>query len=67
LLTESQSASGTGRSVRTTGPMSPRSPAIHAATSSTLLIVADSPIRRTCAGVSMMISSQTVPRGWSSM
>ena len=67
LLIDSHISSGTGRSVRTTVAMSPRSPRIHAATSSTLLIVADSPMRRTCAGVSMMISSHTVPRGWSSM
>jgi hypothetical protein len=67
LLIESHICSGTGRSVRTTVPRSPRNPRIHAATSSTLLMVADSPISRTWAGVSMMISSHTVPRGWSSM
>ena len=50
LLIDSHISSGTGRSVRTTVAMSPRRPRIQAATSSTLLIVAESPIRRTWRG-----------------
>ncbi len=48
LCIASQSLSSTGRSVRTTVATGPRSPVIHAATSSTLLIVADSPMKRMC-------------------
>jgi len=67
LLIDSDISRGTGRSTRITVPMSPRNPRIQAATSSTLLMVADNPISLTCRGVSMMISSHTVPLGWSSM
>ena len=63
LFIASQSFSSTGRSVRTTVATGPRSPVIHAATSSTLLIVAESPMKRMCFGAWTMTSSHTVPRG----